>query len=283
MKLPERERFYSLRDSEKLRSYYTKAFEVFKDYQYITTPTLEVYEPFLSLKPFIIGTCPEGYPLSIRSDWTISVARFLSSYRNLKLPCKVFYMGNVFSMQEGEMQQVGVELLGFSDRASDAQVIRDIWTYLKFCGFENMVVNIGHARIVKKLLQDHKDHSTLFEAFLNKDFYTLKDYPDLCFLLRNQGRREFLQECIKLYPKVEKELEELLEMSEYLEGVDYVFDLSEVRTQEYYTGMVFEIFIEDFGYPIAGGGRYDNLYRDFGLEVDAVGGAVYLDRLLEKA
>ena len=56
-----------------------------------------------------------------------------------------------------------------------------------------------------------------------------------------------------------------------------LYDLSEVRLQEYYTGIVFEVFHPEVGYPIAGGGRYDELF----LSSKAVGGAVYLDLLLE--
>ncbi len=281
MKLPEGERFYSLEDSTRLREFYLKAYETFKDYTYINLPTVETYEPTVGGTPFIVGTCHDESVLNLRKDFTVSVARFLSSYRSLRLPLKVFYTGAVFSPREGETHQVGLEMVGLSGEEWDALVIRDIYRYLRACGIESVSISIGHARLVKKLLKNQDNHEKLFLAFIEKDFYTLRSYPHLLFLLKNQGGEEFLHECQELYPDVREEIQELMRLSRHLEGIPYVFDLSEVRTQEYYTGMVFEFFVRDYGYPVAGGGRYDELYRMFGLDVPSVGGAVYVDRLLE--
>lgn len=56
------------------------------------------------------------------------------------------------------------------------------------------------------------------------------------------------------------------------------------RNLEYYTGLVFEILSPklDRASPIAGGGRYDDLMRAAGSDVDvpAVGGAIHTERLL---
>lgn len=54
------------------------------------------------------------------------------------------------------------------------------------------------------------------------------------------------------------------------------------RAWDYYTGMVFELRIEDS--PVAGGGRYDELMRIIGgsLDIPAVGFAFYIDNLLNK-
>ncbi len=280
MKLPEGERFYSLEDSKRLKQFIVKAFEVFNDYSYINLPTIEVYYP--SKDPvYTIGACGDANILSLRRDFTVSTARFLSSYRNLEVPCKVFYAGNVFSPIEGETFQIGLELLGYSSVESDAQVLLDIWSYLKSCGINKLSVSIGHASIVKKLLNSYDNYRNLFRAFLEKNFYELREYPKLCYLLRYQGQEEFLKDCLKLYPEVEKEIYELLEISKYIKNIDYVFDLSEVREQDYYTGVVFEFFVQDYGYPIAGGGRYDDLYKNFQLDLKAVGCAVYVDRMLE--
>ncbi len=281
MKLSEGERFYSLVDSAKLKDLYLKAFETFKDYTYINLPTVETYEPTMGGTPFIVGTCHDGSILSLRNDFTVSVARFLSSYRNLSLPLKLFYTGTIFSIREGEIHQVGLEMVGFSGEEWDAMVIRDMWKYLRACGVEGISISIGHARLVKKLLRCVDNHEKLFLAFMEKDFYTLRSHPSLLFLLKNQGGENFLRECQRLYPDVREEIEELIRLSKHLEGIPHVFDLSEVRTQEYYTGVVFEFFVRDYGYPIAGGGRYDDLYRMFHLDVPSVGGAVYIDRLLE--
>jgi ATP phosphoribosyltransferase regulatory subunit len=59
----------------------------------------------------------------------------------------------------------------------------------------------------------------------------------------------------------------------------FAFSATFGRELEYYTGFVFQI--EAGGVVIAGGGRYDNLMAEIGspVPVDAVGSAIYTDRL----
>ena len=57
-------------------------------------------------------------------------------------------------------------------------------------------------------------------------------------------------------------------------------DLSVVRDLDYYTGIVFEALVSGIGKPVAGGGRYDNLYENYGVQIPATGFALEIDRLL---
>jgi len=65
-------------------------------------------------------------------------------------------------------------------------------------------------------------------------------------------------------------------------GVDSFvrLDLGILRGFEYYTGIVFEGYTSDLGYPLCGGGRYDNLLGKFGYPCPATGFAVGLERLI---
>ncbi len=57
-------------------------------------------------------------------------------------------------------------------------------------------------------------------------------------------------------------------------------DFALLRDLEYYTGFVFEGFIDDLGFSLCGGGRYDKLLPRFGYEVPAVGWMVGVERIL---
>ncbi|MBI5651357.1 MAG: ATP phosphoribosyltransferase regulatory subunit, partial [Chloroflexi bacterium] len=57
-------------------------------------------------------------------------------------------------------------------------------------------------------------------------------------------------------------------------------DLAENRGMEYYTGILFEGFVEGLGFSVASGGRYDNLLAHFGHNIPAVGFAIGVDRVL---
>ncbi len=48
----------------------------------------------------------------------------------------------------------------------------------------------------------------------------------------------------------------------------------------YYTGVLFEGFVEGLGFSVASGGRYDNLIAHFGPSIPAVGFAIGVERVL---
>ena len=57
------------------------------------------------------------------------------------------------------------------------------------------------------------------------------------------------------------------------------FDLAEMRGFDYYTGLVFEIHAPGAGVEIGGGGRYDDLFGNYGEPRPAVGFAIQVDRV----
>ncbi|NMA95888.1 MAG: ATP phosphoribosyltransferase regulatory subunit, partial [Clostridiales bacterium] len=58
------------------------------------------------------------------------------------------------------------------------------------------------------------------------------------------------------------------------------FDLGMIHSINYYTGIIFRGITDKLGYPICGGGRYDNLVSDFGYDIPATGFALGIKRLL---
>jgi ATP phosphoribosyltransferase regulatory subunit len=57
-------------------------------------------------------------------------------------------------------------------------------------------------------------------------------------------------------------------------------DLSEVRGMDYYSGTIFKIYVPGLGFEIGGGGRYDNLLKNFGCDYPSVGFSFSLERLM---
>jgi ATP phosphoribosyltransferase regulatory subunit len=58
-------------------------------------------------------------------------------------------------------------------------------------------------------------------------------------------------------------------------------DLTLLRGLGYYTGLVFECYVNGVGYPVCGGGRYDQLLANFGYPCPATGFALTIDRVME--
>jgi len=274
--IPEGERFFNFEDSQKLKKSFLLACELFEDYQFVQLPTLEVYSPeSWGLSPFLLGTQTDRNMLALRSDWTLSLMRFLNSLREVQLPLQVFYWGPVFSPKEMERFQMGIELIGVPFPEGEYEVIKRLVEYLRAMGLEGLSVILGHTQIVKGLCKDEDAK----ERLRKKNFYRLKEEAPLYHLLRAYGGEEVLEEFSERFKEYSSQCEELRHLGSLLKeaGVKVLYDLSEVRLQEYYTGIVFEVFHPEVGYPIAGGGRYDELF----LSSKAVGGAVYLDLLLE--
>ena len=63
-------------------------------------------------------------------------------------------------------------------------------------------------------------------------------------------------------------------------GYEYQIDVASVRGFEYYTGMIFQLFVDDE--KVGGGGRYDALIPAMsGKNIPASGFGLYLDLLME--
>jgi len=278
---PLQESFFGFEESEKLKRFFILACQVFEDYRFIYLPSLEVYSPELYGEGILlVGSLPNGELVCLRKDWTLSLARFLSLQKNLELPLKVFYFGSVFSSKGAlESLQVGIEYIGEKSLQAEVEVISKLYSFLKAVGLSDLVVSLGHVRIAERLLQKHGQ--AYRDALINKNFYELEKVKELKELLFAYGGQEMLDEFTKRHKEFEKECEELRLVREGLKDVGVLFDLSELRPQSYYTGIVFEFFHPSVGQPIGGGGRYDGLYKNLGKDLCAVGGAVYLDRLLE--
>ena len=64
-------------------------------------------------------------------------------------------------------------------------------------------------------------------------------------------------------------------------GVSVVFDPALVRGMGYYTGPVFEVTLDGYGFAIAGGGRYDRMIGKFsGQDVPAAGFSIGFERIV---
>ena len=64
-------------------------------------------------------------------------------------------------------------------------------------------------------------------------------------------------------------------------GVSVVFDPTLVRGMGYYTGPIFEVTVDGYGFAIAGGGRYDRMIGKFsGQDVPAAGFSIGFERIV---
>ena len=288
------ERTYSLRESNFIKNSFLKASEVFESYgyDYVCLPLFEKHEEqdksigesareSLSFRDTLSGEL-----ISLRRDLTTLAVRTVSSFGELKFPRRVFYFGKVVSIKEEgyESYQTGIELMGVKSLEGDAEVIFAINDYIKSLGLRDFSISVSHVGITQRVLESVEEgcREEVKRALENKDISYLKAKFGNSFtaeLPLFQGGEDVLK-VLEERGFVE-EAQELKRLGYYLKEADinFIYDLGEVRKLPYYTGVVFEVFHEKSGFPIASGGRYDSLSNIFGKNFPSTGGAVYLSRI----
>lgn len=246
--------------------------------------------------------------LALRHEMTTPIARVAASRMSDDvLPFKLSYISSVYryeQTQEGrqcEFYQAGVELMGASDASADAEIIALAVDCLKRAGLADFEICLGQVEFINGLMKQMglsaQKQNEIRRALEKRNLVDLARAVDdtglpekakcaLKSIPMLQGGKEVLEtaNALALNEQSRRALDNLSDIYKLLEtyGVaDHVtFDLGVIRDFDYYTGMVFEAYAPGIGYPICGGGRYDNMLSDFGTDCPATGFALGIERLM---
>lgn len=211
-------------------------------------------------------------------------------------PVKVWYGEAMFRgerPQKGRLRQfhqVGVEVLGASDPALDAEVIIMLMQYFERLGFarESLALRINsmgdaacrpaYRASVRQFILDHADEmcdDCIERAELNplRAFDCKNDHCRKVMEAAPLAKDNLCEECASHYAQVKAYLDEA--------GVPYIEDPTLVRGLDYYTRTVFEVDVigAKVG-AIGGGGRYDGLMElEGGRPTPGIGFAVGFERI----
>ncbi len=283
-------------------------------YEEIMTPTLEYYDTVggasvtLDEKLFKLLD-RQGKTVILRPDVTAPIARVVSSLlKGEPLPLRLYYHANVFRTQEkeagrdAEFFQTGVEYIGEHDVSADAEMIALAVASLQAAGLSKFQIAVGHMDFLHGLLEEtvtgEEEREELiryleefnfvgFRQLVSELPITDKDRKRLHAISHLRGGEEKLDDAFALTTngrarKAVENLKELLEALKAYRVMDHViFDFNLVSNLDYYTGILFEGYAEDLGFPVCSGGRYDSLLAKFGRPAPATGFALKLDRLVQ--
>jgi len=202
----------------------------------------------------------------MRPEMTSSIARLVSSRRKqVKLPLKLYYAENVFRrhhvLRKQEFLQLGVEYLGDDSVDADVEMIRLGIEIMLSLGIQGFRISIGHAENVSQYKPQE------IEALMKREFYRLDRIPligDMSILRQNTRLKLIADVFNQKYPN-------------YTQYIKY--DLGLVKEITYYTGIIFNIMVEGVGYIIGTGGRYNQLLKQYGWDIPAIGFVVEFDKL----
>lgn len=251
----------------------------------------------------------DGNLLALRPEFTSLVAKTVASRMSgAPKPIRLFYCGEVLRYesprggQQREFSQVGLEHIGGTRTEADLEVLLIVIETLERLGLKEFQINIGHmeyfAGIVERIAFDPPVLSRLREWIDIKDKTSL--HQELQKLDLNEHRRQIMMAMPDLTGGKEiirracslvtnkrslralAHLEKILKLLTSLgAGRHFTVDLGEVRGLDYYTGLVFRIFVPGLGFEIGGGGRYDSLFSNFGAPWQAVGFSFSIERLMQ--
>lgn len=283
-------------------------------YKEIMTPMIEYYETYQQAFSTLEATQmykffdQEGDILTLHADMTVPVARVCATkYTNVTLPYRFFYTSDVFKVRQsfaGKRSQVtdcGIELIGL-DEDSDVEVLYIAMQVMKSLQTETYTIEIGDANLFflaceslqlskqqTKILANYIDHKLIVDLHQFVDQLSLQENQKNFFLQLPflSGKEEVLEKATQLcfLDSMKQEMYKLKTLYKKLEQLNIQqhisFDLGKIPHLDYYTGIIFEGFIQESGTSVLSGGRYDHLLKKFGRDLPACGFSVKLDYVFE--
>ncbi|NLC44713.1 MAG: ATP phosphoribosyltransferase regulatory subunit [Clostridiales bacterium] len=251
---------------------------------------------------------PGSRIMVLKPDYTMPIARIAATkMKEYPFPKRLSYFGNVYRYGEQgqtgqrEIAQAGIELLGSREAEADAEVIALAVESLLKIGLTEFQIDIGQVEFFKGLVEEasleEADSEKLRLLIHQKNELALEQQMkdlDISPEIKNNllqlpmmfGNGEVLESakalthnerCVRALDNI-NQVYQILEnygLSEYI-----AIDLGMVQSLNYYTGIIFQGMTREMGYPICGGGRYDTLISEFGMEVPATGFALEVNRIL---
>jgi len=247
-----------------------------------------------------------GELLALRSDMTVPIARLVAGrFAESEAPYRLSYLASAYRAvrpQRGQMRefvQAGVELIGASAAAGTVEVIEVLEAALDAAGLERAVIGLGDADLYRQLLEEMgvegEARESVLASLATHDLVALEaklseasigsERVETCVALTQlRGGSEVLEQARGLGgAAVERAIARLSETYEELERRGAAgrvqIDLGLLRDLGYYSGAILEVYDPALGQVLGGGGRYDGLMKQFGLDLSAAGFALYLERV----
>jgi histidyl-tRNA synthetase len=258
-----------------------------------------------------------GRDVGMRFDLTVPLARFVAQHVNeLGIPFKRYHIATVWrgeNTQRGryrEFMQCDFDTIGTLAVAADIETGLVIHDLMRAIGFEKFQIRVNNRMVLNGLLEKLglADRSVAVLRALDK--------------LGKAGREAVAAEMIETASATSQQANEVLRLSELSGGNNEVLkqlgplvagnergeqgvarlaelmaavqaagvsqerlrlDVSIARGLDYYTGTIFETFLEDLAGigSVCSGGRYDNLAELYtSQQLPGIGASLGLDRLL---
>ncbi len=258
--------------------------------------------------------------LALRFDLTVPLAKYVAkNYGNLSFPFRRYQIGKVYRgerAQKGryrEFYQCDIDIIGDGelDLINDAEIPSIIYTIFKELGFENFTIKINNRKILNGLFEsiNQKENAVEILRIIDKiekiGKESVKEELEKIGIENNQIKN--IIDFIEIEGTSDEKLEKLeklgIDNETYIKGIEelktvvknirlfgvpdanFKVDLTIARGLDYYTGTVYETFLNDYREigSVCSGGRYENLAEYYiDKPLPGVGVSIGLTRLFYK-
>lgn len=253
----------------------------------------------------------------LRYDLTVPLARYYAN-NNQKLPTpfKALQIGNVWradNPQKGRFRQFtqcDIDILGDETNLAEIELLGAtsgmLTKIFSTVGIDSFTVHVNDRKILTAIcLQAGFQEEDVPSVLISLDKFdkigldgirkelienghaeeVVDKYLAIYENLTTNSCEEFCKDVSEEYldPSVVTAMEEIIFCARAMvdEHVTIMFDPTLVRGMGYYTGPIFEITIDGYGFSIAGGGRYDKMIGKFsGQDVCASGFSIGFERII---
>lgn len=248
----------------------------------------------------------------LRYDLTVPLSRYYANNQaKLTTPFMAMQIGNVWRAdrpQKGRFRQFtqcDIDILGDASQMAEITLISATTGVLRELGFDNFTVRINDRRLLKvcadfcgfaaeecdrvfitldkmdKIGLDGVKNELIGEGF---DPDAVDKYISLYENCDNVSVSEFAsQRLCGNGADIAASLESIMRCATAATsgGCSLKFDPTLVRGMSYYTGTIFEISMDGYGYSVGGGGRYDEMLAKFsGQKTPACGFSLGFERIV---
>lgn len=253
-----------------------------------------------------------GNEISPSIDLTVQAVKGMAGFSHQKENQNIFYVGRIFretakgSVSRKEVLQIGAESIGASGKENTLRILEELDEIVSLLPLENeLTLVLGNVNLFHSIVQEFSLSQSEIEILsallyqknvneIERIFGEKKNHSHLIRLL-NALVLNFNLDSLKnslnldsLSENLKKSLGLVLEETSWIlkawdskkRKIDLCIDFSLLRDLNYYTGFVFQGYLQGSPDPVLTGGAYDHLYEMFsGVQKDASGYALVVNTL----
>jgi histidyl-tRNA synthetase len=235
--------------------------------------------------------------MTMRPEMTAAVARAVIQNGLIRGNniLNLFYMGPMFRAErpqagrKRQFHQIGAEIINNEGRSADFEIIRSLFSFMKLLKIESPTIKVNDLSMMngkegERVRKELRDFFEGHKSALDEDSIHRLDKNVLRIF---DSKVASTQAVIEKMPwnDIAPVSESFQQLCDQLNDshIKVIPDRKLVRGLDYYTGVVFELTLDGLGAQdaVAGGGRYDGLYKELGGPAAACTGfSIGMERLL---